>query len=76
MKMVDGSSEMVPEDRRKHLKLRKNVDALLQQLRDAHDQLGGMNKEELAEVENRFLSQAHIIWDNLLDTHGLSKEED
>ena len=67
---------MIPEDRRKHHQLRENVDALLQQLREAHGQIGDMNKEDLAEMEKRFLSQAHIIWDNLLDTHGLVEGED
>lgn len=71
--MADEPSGMIPEDRRKHLQLRENVDTLLDQLRKAHDQLGNMTKEDLAEMEKRFLSQAHIIWDNLLDTHGLAE---
>ena len=53
-------------ERRKNHALRKNVDELLQQLRQTYGELQAMTDDEVAEVEHDFLSRAHIIWERLL----------
>ena len=65
--MAEKPDEWAHLERRKNHGLRKDVDELLQQLRQTYGELQAMTDAEVAELEQDFLSRAHIIWDRLLE---------
>ena len=73
---ADRSREWPHEERRKNPALRQDVDNLLQHLRDVSCQLESMTDDEVGEVERRFLSHAHMIWDTLLEKREKAGREE